>query len=117
VVHQPQFLATDTGVELADFLHELHDKLLTRQTTQKQTVIVLVIRLPRYPKQFTDTVHRISGTVFCMKLAYCLGPAFFRMEILNMSSATSIILLYNSARMCSVLRAFCKRATSAWSLA
>ena len=93
------------------------DKLLARQTTQKKTFIVLVIRLPRYPKQFTDTVHRISGTVFCMKLAYCLGPAFFRMEILNMSSATSIILLYNSARMCSVLRAFCKRATSAWSLA
>ena len=57
VVHHPQFLTPDTWVKLAYFFHELYDKFFSGQTTEKESVIVLVIRLPRYPKQFANAAH------------------------------------------------------------
>jgi hypothetical protein len=57
VIHQPKFLAPDSGIKLAYFLYELHDKLLAGKTAEQESVIMLVIRLPRYPKQFTNAAH------------------------------------------------------------
>ena len=57
VIHQPKFLASDSGIKLTYFLYELHDKLLAGKTAEQESVIMLVIRLPRYPKQFTNAAH------------------------------------------------------------
>ena len=57
VIHQPKFLAPDSGIKLTYFLHELYDKLLSGKTAEQESVIMLVIRLPRYPKQFTNAAH------------------------------------------------------------
>jgi hypothetical protein len=51
---------------------------------------VLVICLLRYTKQLAKEPNPVSDGILCVQVLYCLAPAFFLIEILNLDSATLI---------------------------
>lgn len=112
-VHRPHLHSAYAGIFSLDFPDELHRELFQGNPSQINVCIMLVISLlalTKQPAQFGDC---ISLRTLCVQASYCLVPAFFLTGMLNISSATSIIVSRASARIFSWRNSFFKRVISA----
>jgi len=91
-IYTPQIVGSHLRVLSPDFAHELHHKLLYRQTAEQQVVITFVEGLSCHTGQCTEIGDGIMPHLVFVKPFDCPVPAFFRISILNISSATSIIV-------------------------
>ena len=91
-VHPPQFVHPYLRVFLPHSHHILHHKLLNGETCQQGVLVPLVKGLSCHTGQCTKTCDRISPHFVFVQPFDCPVPAFFLIWILNISSATSIIV-------------------------
>ncbi len=89
-IHHPKLLPSNTGVKLAYRPNIFNKKTFVSQTS-KSMIYMFVIGLFTHTKQPVQAGNRMSSGLHS-KSFYCLVPAFFRMEMLNCSSATSTIV-------------------------
>ena len=90
-IHMPEFRTTHPGVKFANVFDVLQCELLSGRFCECCVLVVLIIRLLAHAKQFTKEPDTIASTILCVQVPYCLAPAFFRIGILNLASATLII--------------------------
>ena len=91
-VHMPQIVGSHPRVLFPDITYKLHHKLLYRQTAVQKVVVMLVKGLSGNTGQLTETCDGIASYFVFVQPFDCPVPAFFRISILNISSATSIIV-------------------------
>ena len=89
-IHMPELGTTYTGVEFADVFDVLQRELLSGRFGECRVLVILIIRLLAYAKQLAKEPDTIAPMIPCMQVSYCLAPAFFRIGILNLASATLI---------------------------
>lgn len=97
--HLKELLATYTRSPASDFQNVFCYEAFEGDSLQIN-LYMLIIRLSAYTKQFTKRSDCIILLLFAQSF-YCLVPAFFLIGIRNISSATSIIVSYASARILS----------------
>ena len=90
-VHVPELPAANPAVLRPHTARILRRKLLPRHARQDATLVILVIRLLAHAKQSAKVADAIAAGILRMQVRYRLAPAFFRIEIPNFFSATSII--------------------------
>ena len=89
-VHQPELLTSNSRIFFTHTLYKLKYKTLTGMGVHAM-VYILVKGLLCYTKQFAKRSDSRAATLFT-KPFHCLVPAFFRIGMLNISSATSIMV-------------------------
>ena len=89
-VHIPKLQPTYPGIFDTNRLDELQDERFLGRLSHHSRLIVLVICLLRYTKQLAKKPNPVSDGILCVQVLYCLAPAFFLIEILNLDSATLI---------------------------
>ena len=87
----PEFRASYPGVKFADVFDVLQRELFSGRFCECCVLVMLIVRLLAHAKQFTKEPDTIASTILCVQVPYCLAPAFFRIGILNLASATLII--------------------------
>ena len=89
-VHIPELHPAYPGILDTNRLDELQGERFLSRLSHHSRLIVLVICLLRYTKQLAKEPNPVSGGILCVQVLYCLAPAFFLIEILNLDSATLI---------------------------
>jgi len=87
----PELGTTYSGVKFADVSYVLQRELLSGRFGECCVLVILIIRLLAYAKQLAKKPDTIASMILCVQVSYCLAPAFFRIGILNLASATLII--------------------------
>lgn len=90
-VHVPELDAAYPGVLGPDRLDEAHYELLHGAPAEFGPAVMLVICLLAPAKQHAEGRHSVARCVPRAQVPYCLAPAFFRIGIPNLDSATRII--------------------------
>ena len=87
----PELGTTYPGVKFADVFDVLQRELLSSRFSEYRVLVILIIRLLAHAKQLAKELDTIASMILCVQVPYCLAPAFFRIGILNLASATLII--------------------------
>ena len=117
LVHVPKFRSTYPRIKLADVFDVLQCELLPGGFREGRILVVLIICLLAYAKQLAKELDAITSTILRVQVPYCLAPAFFRIGILNLASATLIISSYASALISARRSCASSSLTLSWSLA
>lgn len=114
LVHLPYLRNAHSRIILADSQGIFNCKRSHCSSRKSALLIILVVGLLALAKQLAKTLYLILCRVFCVQVLYCLAPAFFRIWMLNLASATLIISSYAS-RANSAFRSFSSSSTiRAW---
>lgn len=107
LVHIPEFFTSNTRIQQTDTVNEFKDKA-DKGSFLKIFIRMFIIGLFTYTNQPAKRTNPIGKTL-CVKPFYCLVPAFFRMSIWYIYSATSTIVSNKSARIFSLVNSssFC----------
>jgi len=100
-VHPPQFVHPYLRVFRPHPKHKLHHKLLDGETGKQRFLVPLVKGLSCHTGQCTKAIDGIPPHFVFVQPFDCPVPAFFLISMPNISSATSIIVSYKSARIVS----------------
>ena len=117
LVHVPKLRATYPRIKFADVFDVLQCELLPGSFCEGRILVVLIIGLLAYAKQLAKELDAIASMILCVQVSYCLAPAFFRIGILNLASATLIISSYASALISALRSCASSSLTLSWSLA
>ena len=97
-IHHMEFLAANARVNGADALCIVQCHLFTQQKVLKKLFIMPIVGLLCSTKQRAYFDHCQSELMPRFEPTYCLVPAFFRISIPNIYSATSTIVSHAWAR-------------------
>ena len=92
LVHPPQFVRAYLRVFLPRLKHELNHELLQCKALEQSVLVPLVKGLSCHTGQCTKAIDGIPPHFVFVQPFDCPVPAFFRISMLNISSATSIIV-------------------------
>ena len=92
LVHPPQFVRAYLRVFLPRLKHELNHELLQCKALEQSVLVPLVKGLSCHTGQRTKAIDGIPPHFVFVQPFDCPVPAFFRISMLNISSATSIIV-------------------------
>ena len=87
----PELGTSYPGVKFANVFDVLQRERLSSRFGECRILVILIIRLLAYAKQLAKEPDTITSMIPCVQVPYCLAPAFFRIGILNLASATLII--------------------------
>ena len=96
-VHMPELHSPYPRILGPNAFNVLQGKSFPGRAGQNLRFVVLVISLLRHAKQLAKELNLISFGVPCAQVVYCLAPAFFRIWMLNLASATLMSSSYASA--------------------
>ena len=90
-VHVPELVGPDFWILLPDLKDELDNKLFYRKLAEQRFLVILVKGLSCNTGQRTKFRYRVTLCPFVQPFD-CPASAFFLISMLNISSATSIIV-------------------------